>query len=298
MAEHLPTAEHKRYYGNYMSTDSPDGKQPDLDPYSSSLENDDEVPIASMDTPPRNYASPLPKRALIIGVVMIVVIIALLGMVSLKLKPAKKSPPTVVINTQTLDAGTLNKLTVQEGTTPAKQQLTITPDTLFKNSVEIQGSVKVAKNFDIGGNANLHGNLSVSGLITASSLSVGSLSINTINLSGNLNFGGHIVPTGSAPTAAPSVAASGGTVTISGNDSAGTITITIGNGSLLAGELAIITFHSAFSTTPKVQLTPINSASAALLHYATRSPKFFTINDIAPPPEAGTSYVFDYLITE
>lgn len=230
-------------------------------------------------------------------------------------KPSPVTTTPIVINTQSLDNGTLNKITSQAGPTETKQQLTITPDTLFKNTVEVQGNTKLDKNIDVGGNATVagtttlqgavginsnlavRGSLNVGGTISAASINVGSLAITTINVSGSLNFGGHIVPGGATPQTKISTGASGGTVTISGNDTAGTITITIGSGQIVAGELAIITFQKAFATTPKVQLTPINPASSALNYYATRSASFFTV-DTATAPTTGASYVFDYLVTQ
>jgi hypothetical protein len=242
----------------------------------------------------------LPFRTIII----IALILALLSGVSITIlafQPATKkqaTTKTIVINTQSLDNGTLNKIASQNGVaSPSKQQLTIAPDTVFENNVNIQGSITVNKNLTVFGNTNLGGNLSVSGLVTAASLSVGSISINTINLSGDLNIHGHIVPSGSNPSITASVGASGGTATILGNDTAGTVTINTGNGTLIAGELAIITFRTPFATTPKVQLTPVTSTASTLRYYATRSATFFTI-DTSTMPVAVTSYSFDYLVTQ
>ncbi len=161
----------------------------------------------------------------------------------------------------------------------------------IKGTTTFQGAVGINSNLAV------RGSLSVGGVLSAGSLNVGSLGVSTINISGNLNFAGHIVPSGASPSVKSSVAANGGSVTIDGNDTAGTITINIGSGAVLPGELAIINFRSAFTGTPKVQLTPINSQASALNYYATRSPTFFTV-ETSSPPVAGASYVFDYLITQ
>ena len=264
--------------------------------------------------PPKSWKPKIQKYSFVIA--MIVVMLLLIATTSIAL--LKKSPKTVTpitINTQSLDTGTLNKLTAQAGPNATKQQLTITPDTLFKNTVDVQGGLKAEKDLDVGGNLNVRGTttiqgavginsnvavrgaLSVGGALSAASLNVGSLAVTTVNASGSLNFGGHLVPSGTTPDAKASIAASGGTVAVSGNDTAGTITINIGNGPLLAGELAIISFHAPFATTPKVQLTPITSAASGLNYYATRSATFFTI-DTSSTPTVGASYVFDYLVTQ
>lgn len=260
-----------------------------------------------------------------IKAIIILLLIILLGVgAALLIKDAisKHSNKTVVINTQSLSNGTLNKVTSQLGNEgQVSTQLTITPSTLFKNSVEIQGKTTTDSDLDVGGNfntkgsSNLYGpvnarsslavqgsgsyggNLSVTGLVTAASLSVGSINISTINLSGDINVGGHIIPSGAVPSVSASAASSGGSATITGNDTAGTVTINIGAGKTVAGELAIITFHKAFATTPKVQLTPLNSASAQIFYYVSQSPTFFTVNS-AGMPANGASYTFNYLVTQ
>lgn len=257
------------------------------------------------------------------AVLLTLVLLAGLGVV---IMTVRKPETTITINTQSLDNGTLNQLT-NAGGSEAKQQLTISPETLFKESIIVQGSAEVQQdltvnnvltvrgqtnlqgpvaidqeatlrsNLTVGGSAAIGGNLSVTGSITAASLSVGTISISTVNVASDVSFGGHLIPNGATPSARPSVAASGGSVTVSGNDTAGTIVINVGSGATLSGELAIITFNKAFNATPKVQLTPINTSASSLNYYATRSASFFTINTSTSPTN-GTSYVFDYLVTQ
>ncbi len=305
----MPTPKHKRYDGTIMNDDE------------TSLETLTDSPLDHSTLSSTNPAEPtrrtprLPKYV-IITVIIIVGLVLAVVIVALFKQPAKKVAPTVVtINTQSLDNGTLNKLTAQASPGKTVQQLTISPDTLFKNNIEVQGSLKADKQLDVAGNvvvggtttlqgavginSNLavRGALSVGGALSAASLNVGSLGVTTVNASGSINFGGHLVPSGTTPTVAPSNGTSGGTVTVSGNDTAGTITITIGNGTLVAGEMAILNFHTQFTTTPKVQLTPITGDASALNYYATRSASFFTI-ETSTTPTHGASYVFDYLVTQ
>lgn len=260
----------------------------------------------------------MPLVTIVAGGVLLLIIAGATGY--LLTRHSGKPQATVIVNTQSLDNGTLNRLTTQAGGSP-KQLLTITPETTFKDSVNVQGAGTIQQNLTVGGSATVQGqvhmndslnvakslsvagggtfggNLSVTGQVTAASLSVGSLTLSSVNLSGNIVFSGHIVPNGTAPAIRPSTAAgSGGTTTLSGNDTAGTVTITTGT-SPVAGEMAIITFHTPFNTTPKVQLTPINDASSKLNYYATRSATFFTV-DTSSAPAAGTQYTFDYLVTQ
>jgi len=260
------------------------------------VEGDDSLPqlVPDFSSAPRGPL--LSKKRLAIAAA----IILLLAIISLEVMLTSKRPSTtttqkttsVTINTQTLDSGTLTKLSGQAGTGGTQTtQLTITPQTLFKNGILVQGASS------IDGNLAIRGSLSVTGSLSATSLNVGSLVVTNVSASGNLQFNGHLVPSGTVPTAKPSNGTSGGTVTVSGNDTAGTVTINIGNGTLVAGEMAIITFHSPFTTTPKVQLTPVNAASAALNYYTSRSATFFAI-ETATTPANGGSYVFDYLVTQ
>lgn len=255
------------------------------------------------------------KRAIITALIILgLLCLSVAGFIFMRNLPSSQSPTTnVVINTQSLDNGTLNELTSDTGG-DKKQQLTISPNTLFKNDVLMQGSAQVLKDLNVGGNATIQSaanirdsltvgrsltvgtNLSVNGIITAASLNVGTINISSINISGNLVFGGHIIPGGAAPAARASNAAGGGSVTINGNDTSGTISIRTGGGPI-SGELAVITFRSAFNTVPKVQLTPIGEAGTNLRYFATRSSNFFSVNT-GTTPAANTTYVFDYLVTQ
>jgi cytoskeletal protein CcmA (bactofilin family) len=295
-----------------------DDKQLARDSLNSSLEGDQIDPtFAEQEAQLSKVKKPLPRKkiSIVVGIIA-VVIIGLILFGATTSKPPKKTTTTVVINTQSLDTGTLNKLESQNSASGSvQQQLTITPNTLFKNDVSVQGNLSangtttiqgaVALNSGLtvhGGlvvssNTTVGGNLSVNGVITAGSLNVGSLTLASIQLSGSLTIGGHILTTGSAPTAAANLATSGGTVSVSGNDTSGTVTINVGNDALQAGELAVITFHSPYSATPNVQLTPITGPSAALQYFVTRSSSYFSINSALAPTKDG-AYVYDYLVTQ
>jgi hypothetical protein len=261
---------------------------------------------------PRNYRK---LRRRLLATLLIIIVLAGAGTtIAMLSRPGKQQGPTVVINTQSLDNGTLNQLTPQ-GDGQAKQQLTISPDTIFKSNVTVQGSTELVKDLSVSGKVNVQGdsnisgnlsvgkslsvgsNLTVNGLITAASLNVGSLTLSSINLSSNLVFGGHLVPSGNAPSGRASSASAGGSVSIEGNDTAGTITITTGSGGLIPGEMAVITFKTMFNGTPKVQLTPLNSAASGLRYYATHTASFFTLNT-SVAPTGNTTYIFDYLVTQ
>jgi hypothetical protein len=270
-----------------------------------SLESSDTYlsPIEAASPPPSPSKRPGRRRNLLLIGLAIFLLLGGVMVLLLRHKPVAKPPTTVVINTQSLSSGTLQKIEHQQAGSVASEQLTIAAATLFKSNVDVQGETSLAKNLQVGGNLSVNQNatigkdLSVSGTITAGSLSVSSLSLKTLRLSGDLNVGGHIIPSGAKPAVAISVAAANGSATIDGNDISGTVTITTGSGTQNAGELAIISFSAAYGTNPRVQLTAVNAASAALLPYVSQSPRFFSI-ETANLPAAGISYVFNYLITQ
>lgn len=291
------------YYGESDSLESLDSLDPIVDSK------------VTPKPPNKSYKPPvsISKRTVVIaGAVASVIVIG--GLVFALTRPHGPKNATQAPGTQTISSETLKKVLVNGASSDNPQQITISPKVLFLNNVTVQGDVGLKGKLDVQGATTFHspvtvnaplsvtgatnfgGNISVSGTITTGGLNVGSLTVANVTISNNLTVGGHIVPGGAKPKAVPSVAAGGGSVTISGNDTAGTITINVGGGPV-AGELAIVSFKTAFGTTPKVQLTPINSSAAQLQYYATRSGDFFTIAT-ASVPVAGTSYTFDYLVTQ
>jgi len=75
----------------------------------------------------------------------------------------------------------------------------------------------------------------------------------------------HIIGSSSAPTiAAGTGAGTSPTVSISGNDLIHKVTITTGTSPTASATVATITFNVAYGVAPKIILTPVNSAAAAL----------------------------------
>lgn len=289
----------------------PDTEDKYSSPLDSSLESSD-VSSGDESKPPQ----PNSRQLRLIAIVVMLVIVGLIGLLIISFSQAKKPAATIVINTQNLDAGTLTKLESQNSNGAVAQQLTISPNTLFKNNVDVQGNLTVngmthlqgavtlnnglaiGGSLTIANNASIGSNLSVTGLITASGLSVGNLTIASLHSSGDLIFGGHLVATGSTPSVQPGTSAgNGATVIISGSDTNGTITINTGSSASVAGELALVTFHTAFKLAPHVQLTPLNLDTATVQYYVSRSATFFTVNT-ASSPKPNTSYSYDYLVSQ
>jgi hypothetical protein len=100
---------------------------------------------------------------------------------------------------------------------------------------------------------------------------------------------------GAAPGVAPgSGAGSGAKATVTGADSAGTITVTTGP-SPSAGTLVSLTFGAVFAAAPHVVLTPKTAASAALLCYAVSAASGISVKTVNAPVGA-TTYSYDYVV--
>ena len=159
----------------------------------------------------------------------------------------------------------------------------------------LQGAVSVAKILTAAA-LNVTGNLTVGGSFTTNNFSARSLtSIST------LTIGGHIVTAGSAPSISAGSCVGGGSVSISGNDAAGTIVISIGQ-TPCVGNLATITFRSAFGSTPHILLTPVGHIGG-LQYYVGRSSTGFSISSDSTPDKGGVpptfgNYAFDYEVIQ
>lgn len=123
-------------------------------------------------------------------------------------------------------------------------------------------------------------------------------SADTINM--QLTVNGHLVTgnsSGSTGVAAGPAACTTPTLTITGNDTAGTVTITTGTGCAGTGNLATITFAHAYTTAPTVTLTPGNPAAASLQYYRDTSTSSFGISS-GTQPVSSTVYVYDYQVLQ
>lgn len=286
-----------------------------------SLNNAPQPPVNSK--PPKPFRSfPHINWRVVIIIFAFLLLSGIAANVAISRKKTNSTTKTINVTTQTLDNGTLTKLSKQLGRNgEVNQQLTITPSTLFKSDVTVQGSntingdlfvkgsstllgpVATGSNLSVGGglsvarNASIGGSLSVSGSITAGSLNVGSINLTNLSLAGNITVGGHIISTGTQPTVRASVAAGNGSASIAGNDTSGVVTINTGNGEVLAGELAVINFRTTYGLAPRILLTPVNPESAQLSYYVTEAAQLFTI-DTATVPAKNTQYKFNYLVVQ
>lgn len=206
-----------------------------------------------------------------------------------------------IIAGQTLMRGNLNVAgNFQTGGSIQGPSLTISGETNLGNT-QIN-TLQVATNTAIQGSTtlrdlNVAGTSSFSGPMTASQITTSRLI-----MSGNavLQIPNHISFTGPSPSrvvtsANSSVLGAGGTVSVNGSDTTGTININTGNNPS-AGCFTRINFSQAFTTAPHVIISPVGSAAGALDYYVDRDRNGFNLcsNNAAA---AGRTFAFDYFVT-
>jgi len=245
---------------------------------------------------------------------------------------SRQENPDGVINTQDLTQETLDQLQDNETTVgDPKQILNIESNAVFsgkvliRDSLDVAGTIKVggalslpgitvsgissfetiqAKDLTIAGNTVIQGQLSTQGSLTVGggatfggAISAQQLSINSLQLNGDLQLNRHIDAGGGTPGKSDGAAlGGGGTSSVSGTDTAGTITINTG-GSPPAGCFITVNFAQKFGGAPHVVVTPVGSVGASLNYYVNRSAGNFSLCSTNPAP-AGRSFSFDYIVID
>ncbi|OGL30581.1 hypothetical protein A3F37_01790 [Candidatus Saccharibacteria bacterium RIFCSPHIGHO2_12_FULL_41_12] len=244
---------------------------------------------------------------------------------------AKVANPDSSVKSTALDQNTMDKLKetdVKVGS--PKQTLSVESNAIFagkvliRDNLEVAGQIKVGgslslpgisvsgtSNFDhvqvnnlqIAGNTTIQGQLSVQkGMSVSGPLSVGgiltasSLNIQTLQINGDILLNRHIDAGGGTPSRSNGGAlGSGGTSSISGTDTAGTVNVNIGGGPG-AGCFATINFTQKFNS-PHIAITPVGSAGGDINYYINKSSSNFSICTSSPAP-AGSSFAFDYIVID
>lgn len=203
-----------------------------------------------------------------------------------------------IIAGQTLLRGNLNVAgNIQSGGSIQGPSLTISG---ASNLGEAQiNSLQVATNTAVQGSTTLR-DLSVSGTSTFSgAMTASQITTSRLVLSGNavLQVPNHISFTGPTPsrTINNSVLGSGGSASISGSDTTGTININTGSNTT-SGCFARINFQQAFTTQPHVIVSPVGSGAGQTQYYVDRNNAGFSICTANPAP-ANQVFAFDYFVT-
>lgn len=228
------------------------------------------------------------------------------------------------ISTERLTAEELQELAQSDTRIGDPQQLlTVESNTIFtgqvlvRDNLDVAGQISVggslslpgitvsgtsnfeeiqAESLSIGGDTNIQGQLTVDGGIAVGgggsfggNLSAPLVTAGQLQLEGDLQVTRHIDTGGPSPSVnSGNRIGSGGTVSISGSDTAGTVTINPGGGAG-NGAIANITFANAFNQTPHIVVTPVGRSVS---YYITRTTTGFTIH-VTQGLSSG-SFAFDY----
>ena len=245
---------------------------------------------------------------------------------------SQKTPTTPDIASQQLSADALKQLANTDATVGnSSQTLTIQGNAIITGQTLTRGNLNVAGNLQTGGSiqapsltisgsANL-GSTQANNLQVASTLAVqGSTTVADINVAGTSSFSGamtasqitvtrlilsgnaslqipnHISFTGPPPTRTVNTAVlgNGGTASVSGSDTSGSLSINTGSNTV-AGCFERIIFQQAFTNQPRVIVSPVGAAAGQTQYYVDRNNTGFSIctANAAPPNQ---TFGFDYFV--
>jgi len=280
---------------------------------------------------PSMYRRAVSKLNVYMVLYLVILVMATVIIVLSYLNATKNNNSSNSLKTQSLNQSTLDQLANSDATVGNSQQvLTVQSSAIFAGQVLVRGNLEVAGNIKLGGTISIN-NLSVTGTTQLATLQVNKnlavagnssiqgsetiaktlqvngtgnfsgtisapqVSTSNLQLTGNLTILHHIVTGGATPNrSSGSALGSGGTVAVSGSDTAGTININTGSNPG-TGCFVTVNFNASFGTTPHVQVTPIGSSAGSLQYYVNRSSTSFSVctNNSAP---GQSSFAFDYFV--
>jgi cytoskeletal protein CcmA (bactofilin family) len=261
--------------------------------------------------------------------IFVVIVAGIIALVSYNYSKKKDSVTTV--NTTTLSQEVLDQLANSDANVGTSGQvLNVQSSAVFAGKVLARSDLEVAGSLQIGGSLNLpninvtdtatlgqvnisknlsvNGNSAVQGQQTiGQSLQVGGagnfngavsspqISTNSLNLNGDLVLTHHIIAGGGTPGRSNGTAlGSGGTATVGGSDTAGSISINTGSGTN-AGCFINVTFAVKFNSTPRILITPVGSAAGEVKYYVNRTTTGFSVCTTNAAP-TNASFSFDYFV--
>lgn len=167
--------------------------------------------------------------------------------------------------------------------------LNLRKDLNVAGATKLQGAVTVSQLFTVNNSVNVAGNLAVGGV-----LSVNGFHSSSLVSDSTITIGGHVITRGSAPGVGPGPGiGTNGTVSISGNDAAGTVAVNTGTGAV-GGILANVAFRSQYGTVPHVVVTTVGPGAGSV--YVNRTVGGFSIGVNGSLAPGG--YAFDYIVEQ
>ncbi len=267
----------------------------------------------------------------LLGFILIMVVVAATSAVSFL--NSKKAPDTPEVATQQLTTDALKQLANSDATVGnAAQTLTVQGNAVFTGQLLVQKDLDVAGRIRLGGDLQA-ATLTVAGKTNLADTQINSLQVaqnaimqgtttlSTVNVSGASNFSGPMgasqitvtrlimsgnavlqVPNHIAFTGAPAQRASintgvlgnGGTASVNGSDTVGTVNINSGNNPT-AGCFISVNFAQAFASPPNVIISPVGLAAGQTQYYVTRTNTGFSVCTANPAP-ANQVFGFSYFV--
>lgn len=256
-----------------------------------------------------------------------------IGLVLIAYFQGQKTSGPVSIASQNLTQEALDTLASTDASVgDPKQLLNVQSNAVFSGQILVRGAVEVAgnlrvagttlvntinstgaasfetaqvnQNLSVGGDSALQGSLAVQDSLQVNGggtfggpVTAAQITTNAFELNGDLRLTSHIVAGGPSPSRTNGTAlGSGGTSSVGGSDTGGTLAVNTGSGPS-AGCFATVTFAKRYNTTPRVLVTPVGDAAGGIDYYINRTTTTFSICTATPPP-AGASFAFDYFVVE
>lgn len=188
----------------------------------------------------------------------------------------------------TLQAGdaSLNKVTVNGDV--SADSLLLRKDLTVPGATRLNGAVTIAQLLTVNNNVNIIGSLAVGGSLSVHNFQASSLTSDT-----TLTIGGHVITRGSTPgVSGGSGLGQSGTVSLSGTDTSGGISLGIGVGSG-GGLLCSVTFTQQYAATPHVVVTAVGQNMNL---YINRNASGFQV--YASGALAAGGYAIDYIVMQ
>lgn len=184
---------------------------------------------------------------------------------------------------------------LQVGGTLSLQDVTIS-GTAIIDTVQINKNISVGGDSAVSGTSSVQRSLQVNGGGTfGGPVSAPQLTTSVLQLNGELTLTKHITAGGASPsrTNGPALG-SGGTSSVGGSDTAGSISINTGGGTSAGCYLSII-FAQKYNSTPRVIISPVGADASGLGYYVTRTTTGFSVCTTTAA-NAGATFAFDYFV--
>ncbi|MDB5175546.1 MAG: hypothetical protein JWM81_404 [Candidatus Saccharibacteria bacterium] len=291
------------------------------------------TPVAPVAPPKKGGIMGIVKRFNIYLMLFLFVLTIAVAVIIVAYFQSQKGTTKATVTTQDLNQAALDQLANSDASVgDPKQLLNVQSNAVFAGQVLVRGSAEIAgglqvtgstvlvnlttsgpavfdqaqvnKTLSVAGDTTIQGSLAIqkgiqvngggsfSGPVTATQITT-----NAFQLAGDLTLTSHVVAGGSTPTRVNGPAlGSGGTTSVSGSDTSGTLAVNTGSGPS-AGCFATITFARKYNAVPHITVTPVGSDAGGLAYYITRTATTFSICSASPAP-AGSSFAFDYFVVE